>query len=145
MSHSAMVWLYIINPHDTKNNLTSDNSLIIIVDILGVYHTKVSRIHSEWYEKQKTPSERQIWECKLLVGAGGQRKIARPIQANRKATITQIATLYNHDQQNQQNRRLQWAQDQQNWIVKDCHGFTGLRQYKDTVCATKTKPSIAQV
>uniref|UniRef100_A0A3P8V2Z1 Transposase Tc1-like domain-containing protein n=1 Tax=Cynoglossus semilaevis TaxID=244447 RepID=A0A3P8V2Z1_CYNSE len=103
----------------------------------------------EWSEKEKISSERQFCGRKCLVDARGQRRMARLVRADRKATVTQITTRYNQGRQKSisertvrptlrqmgyssrrphrvpllsaKNRklRLQFAQAHRNWTIED--------------------------
>jgi len=46
-------------------------------------------------ENEKIPSEWQFCGRNCLVNARSQRRMARLVQADRKATVTQISTRYN--------------------------------------------------
>ena len=48
---------------------------------------------------RKTSSERQFCSQKLLVDERDQQRIARLVQADRKATVTELSTLYNCGEQ----------------------------------------------
>ncbi|XP_072912074.1 uncharacterized protein [Hemitrygon akajei] len=70
-------------------------SITETADRLGFSRTTVSRVYREWCEKQKTSSERQFCGRKRLVNEKGQRVMASLVQADRKATVTQITSRYN--------------------------------------------------
>ena len=67
--------------------------------LLGFSRTKISRVYKEWCEKGKTSSMRQSCGRKCLVDARGQRRMGRLIQADRRATLTEITTRYNRGMQ----------------------------------------------
>ncbi len=99
---------------------------------------------------EKISSERQLCGRKCLVDVRGQRRMGRLVRDDRKATVTQITTHYNQGMQNSisehttrrtlkkmgyssrrahrvpllsaknRKRRLQFAQDHQNWTIEDC-------------------------
>uniref|UniRef100_A0A0E9WH30 Transposase Tc1-like domain-containing protein n=1 Tax=Anguilla anguilla TaxID=7936 RepID=A0A0E9WH30_ANGAN len=64
-------------------------------DLQGFSRTTISRVYREWSKKEKISSERQFSGQKCLVDGRGQRRRARLVRADRKATITQITTRYN--------------------------------------------------
>ncbi len=69
-------------------------------DLLGFSQTTNSRVYTEWTEKEKISSERQLCGRKCLVDVRGQRRMGRLFRDERKATVTQITTRYNQGMQN---------------------------------------------
>uniref|UniRef100_A0A9J8AX61 Transposase Tc1-like domain-containing protein n=1 Tax=Cyprinus carpio carpio TaxID=630221 RepID=A0A9J8AX61_CYPCA len=67
--------------------------------LLGFLRTTISRVYKELCEKGKTSSMRQSCGRKYLVDARGQRRMGRLIQADRRATLTEITTRYNRGMQ----------------------------------------------
>uniref|UniRef100_A0A803K011 Tc3 transposase DNA binding domain-containing protein n=1 Tax=Xenopus tropicalis TaxID=8364 RepID=A0A803K011_XENTR len=67
--------------------------------LLGFSRTTISRVYKEWFEKGKTSSMRQSCGRKCLVDARGQRRMGRLIQADGRATLTEITTRYNRGMQ----------------------------------------------
>uniref|UniRef100_A0A9J7YBC7 Tc3 transposase DNA binding domain-containing protein n=1 Tax=Cyprinus carpio carpio TaxID=630221 RepID=A0A9J7YBC7_CYPCA len=65
--------------------------------LLGFSRRTISRVYKEWCEKGKTSSMRQSCGPKCLVDARGQRRMGRLIQADRRATLTEITTRYNRE------------------------------------------------
>jgi len=58
--------------------------------LLGFPRTTISRVYKELCEKGKTSSMLQSCGRKCLVDARGQRRMGRLIQADRRATLTEI-------------------------------------------------------
>ncbi len=117
--------------------------------ILGFSITTISRVYSEWSEKEKISSEWQLCGRKCLVDVRGQRRMGRLVRYDRKVTVTQITILYNQGIQNtiserttrrtlkqmgyssrrphrvpllsakNRKRRLQFTQAHQNWTIED--------------------------
>lgn len=71
-------------------------------------HTSVFGVWTEWWRKI-TFSERQQCGKKLPVNERGHRRIARPVQTDRKAMVTEIITLYSCDEQ---ESTLEWTKCQ---------------------------------
>uniref|UniRef100_A0A803KE99 Transposase Tc1-like domain-containing protein n=1 Tax=Xenopus tropicalis TaxID=8364 RepID=A0A803KE99_XENTR len=67
--------------------------------LLGFSRTTICRVYKEWCEKGKISSMRQSCGLKCLVDARGQRRMGRLIQADRRATLTEITTRYNRGMQ----------------------------------------------
>ncbi len=116
-------------------------------DLLGFSRTTISRAYRVWSEKEKRSSERQLCGRKCLVDVRGQRRMARLVRDDRKAT--HITTHYNQGIQNtiserttrrslkqmgyssrrphrvlllstkNRKRRLQFTQAHQNWTIED--------------------------
>lgn len=75
------------------------SSVSVTAKLLGFSRTTVSRVYTEWCQKQKTSSERQLCGRKCLVDEKGQQRISRMVESDRKASVTQITTLYNCGEQ----------------------------------------------
>ncbi len=118
-------------------------------DLLESSRATISRVHREWYEKEKISSEQQLCGRKCLVEVRGQMRMGRLVREDRKATVTQITTRYNQGMQNiisertthrtlkqmgyssrrshrvpllsakNRKRSLQFAHAHQNWTIED--------------------------
>ncbi len=96
-------------------------------DLLEFSCMTISRVYREWTEKEKISSEQQFCGWKWLVDARGQRRKARLARADRKATVTQITTLYNQGMQKsiselttyQKQLKLKFARVHQNCTIED--------------------------
>ncbi len=95
-------------------------------DLLGFLHITISRVYREWSEKEKISSERQLCGRKCLVDVRGQRRMGRLVKDDRKATVTQINTRYNHGTQNTISERTtrQTLKQMRSWQLR-----TGNRCY----------------
>jgi len=67
--------------------------------LLGFSRTTISKVYKEWCEKQETSRMRQSCGRKCFVDARGQRRKGRLIQADRRATLSEITTCYNRGMQ----------------------------------------------
>lgn len=84
------------------------SSVSVTAKLLGFSRTTVSRVYTEWCQKQKTSSQRQLCGRKRLVDERGQRRIAQMVESDRKATVTRITTLYNSGEQKRISERTAW-------------------------------------
>uniref|UniRef100_A0A669DEJ3 Tc3 transposase DNA binding domain-containing protein n=1 Tax=Oreochromis niloticus TaxID=8128 RepID=A0A669DEJ3_ORENI len=70
-------------------------SLSQTANLLGCSRTAVSRVHREWWHKQKTSSDRGASGRKRLVDENGEKRLASMLEANREATVEEIHAMYN--------------------------------------------------
>ena len=87
----------------------------------GILHTTVSRVYREWYDEQRTSSQRQTCGRKQLIDERGRRRMARMVQANRRATngAVQQCCAEPHLGNAQVIEKLQWARDHQHWTIEE--------------------------
>ncbi len=64
-------------------------------DLLGFSCTTISRVYRERSKKEKISRERQFCGWKCLFGARSQKRMARLVWTDRKATVIQTTTHYN--------------------------------------------------
>ena len=70
-------------------------SISVTADLLGFSRTSVSRVYSEWCDKQKTFSKQQFCGQKHVVNERRQSRRGRLVEADRKMTVRQITMHYN--------------------------------------------------
>ncbi len=105
-------------------------------DLLEFSHATISMVYREWSEKEKISSEQQFFGQKCRVDARGQRRMARLVRDDRKATVTisERTTRRTLKQMGYSSRgphrvplllaknrklRLQFARAHQNWATED--------------------------
>lgn len=117
--------------------------------LLGFSRPTVSRVFREWQLRKKTSSDKDYSGRKRLVNERGERRVARIVRSNRRATTRQITAEFNAGasqsisqrttrrtlqrmgfssrrpsrvpliSQKNRKRRLLWAQERRNWSLEE--------------------------
>jgi len=78
--------------------LVTDRLVWVFQKVLTYFsHTTISRVYRERSEKVKISSEQQFCGRKCLIDSRGQRRMARLVWADGKATVTEISTRSSRD------------------------------------------------